>query len=185
MSVSKGLSTEIKRYIDEAIAEALKTQESQEAKKNVVDFDIVVTSKLAKVDVAATDYVEGDKKYFTFDEALEVQEKLKDTGWRLPTRSEWVLLCEEFGQKDNQLDSEILQKNLRLEKLGWEDGRGMTYSVGEEGNYWSSRPYSSVTNSCGLYFNASDVYPSNYYYRWYGFPVRLVRDTDWGNGWQS
>lgn len=185
MSVSKGLSTEIKRYIDEAIAEALKTQESQEAKKNVVDFDIVVTSKLAKVDVAATDYVEGDKKYFTFGEALEIQEKLKDTGWRLPTRSEWVLLCEEFGQKDNQLDSEILQKNLKLEKLGWKDSHGQLNSFGDEGNYWSSRPYSSVDYSYYLYFYASGVYPSHGGNPWYGFPIRLVRDTDWGNGWQS
>lgn len=57
-----------------------------------------IRSELAKVLIAPEDYVEDEKKYFTWEEACEIKDKLNN-GWRLPTRSEWVLICEEFGQK--------------------------------------------------------------------------------------
>lgn len=142
-----------------------------------INFGVVAISKLAKVEIADRNYIEGDKEYFTFDEALEVEKKLKETGWRLPTRSEWVLICEEFGQKDGELNSKTLQSNLKLEMLGWSNGDELIDCY-LEGNYWSSTPYSSATRSYDLYFYASGVYPSNNLNRWYGFPIRLVRDIE-------
>lgn len=143
----------------------------------IIDFEPIAVSKLSGLEIADKDYVEGDKKYFTYDEAMEVQEKLKLTGWRLPTRKEWVLICEEFAcGDDGDLHGQLLSERLRLGLNGWqyhEDQR--VRSVGGYGYYWSSVA-SSATNARYLYFDAAYVYPSHSYYRAYGFSVRLVRD---------
>lgn len=149
--------------------------------------EVIATSKLAKVEIAAEDYNIGGKEvdgkhYFTHDEALEVQEKLKDTGWRLPTRSEWVLICEEFGQKDGQLDLKTLHKNLNMDHAGFIDGDDGLLYYRTTGGYWWSATRSSTTSANILYTNTSNVFPQNSYYRGYGFAVRLVRDIAWQKG---
>lgn len=144
---------------------------------------VIATSKLAKVEIAAEDYDVGGKEvdglhYFTYNEALEVQEKLKDTGWRLPTRSEWVLICEEFGQKDGQLDVKTLQKNLNMSHTGLIDkDDGLPYGRTTDG-YWWSATRSSTTNAYSLNTYISNVYPQCSDNRDYGFAVRLVRDVE-------
>lgn len=149
----------------------------------------VVESKLANLQVALTDYyefsdetnatvVDGKKKYFTYNEAMEVQKNLEDRGWRLPTRSEWVLLCEEFGQDDDGLLSpKKLEENLRLIRGGSVhlDTGSLRYAGGDS-YYWSATTYPSATNAYYLAFNSTNVYPSDHYNRFYGFSVRLVRD---------
>ena len=45
---------------------------------------------------------------------------------------------------------------------------------GSSGHYWSST-WGSGTNARGLGFNSTGVYPQNYDYRRYGFPVRAVQ----------
>lgn len=149
--------------------------------------EVVATSKLANVEIAAEDYniggkVVDGKHYFTYDEALEVQEKLEDTGWRLPTRSEWVLICEEFGQKDGQLNVETLYKNLNMSYTGYYDYEdGKLYNRTTYGFWWSATR-SSATGANLLRTDTSGVSPQRSNYRGNGFAVRLVRDADWGKG---
>ena len=64
-----------------------------------------IKSKLLPIEIAANDYweasdddsdpavVNGKKRYFTWDEAMAIEA----SGWRLPTRTEWMRLCIEFG----------------------------------------------------------------------------------------
>lgn len=167
------LTDEVKKYIDKAIENKLNKTSKE------TEFGVIATSKLAKVEIADRNYIEGDKKYFTYDEALEVEKKLKPTGWRLPTRSEWVLICEEFGQRDGRLNAGTLAKQLKLEHNGWYDFNNEDLrSTGYTGYYWSSSPYSNDTYAYHLYFNASGVYPSYNYNRYLGFSLRLVRDVE-------
>ena len=143
------------------------------------DFAVIATSKLAGVEIAAEDYIEGDKKHFTWDEAMEAVEELGN-GWRLPTRKEWSLICEEFGcDEDGKLSGGLLAKNLNLKANGWKDyGNGSLYGSGSNGYWWSSTAY-NTTNRYYLYYNTSNgLYSGNYYYRYYGLSVRLVRDAE-------
>lgn len=135
-------------------------------------------SKLADVIIAPEDYEEGEKKYFTWQEAMDKTKEL-DNGWRLPTHKEWNLIAWEFGEKDDELDSETLRKNLNLELKGYIDKDGDLGNSGIYGCGWSSRVNSSdVRYAYILRFNASDAYPSNIGSRWNGFPLRLVKDVE-------
>lgn len=129
-------------------------------------------SRLTNLIIAGEDYVEGDKKHFTYDEAMDIQRSLPD-GWRLPTRSEWALICEEFGQKEGELDTNTLVNNLRLGRNRYVNNGSLT-SAGSNGYYWSSTAY-SATYAYNLYFSSSNVNPSNSNNRRNGFSVRLVR----------
>ena len=57
-------------------------------------------------------------------------------------------------------------------------GGTSVYSVGIDGHYWSSTPYSSnVSYACSLYFGSGNVGPAGYdYLRILGFSVRLVQN---------
>lgn len=137
-----------------------------------------ILSHLAHVIIAPEDYAEDDKKYFTWEEACAIEKKLGN-GWRLPTRSEWVLICEEFGQKDGGLDYEALVKNLGLARNGFQSTGSLFYAAGYEGNYWSSTPYSDT--SWAYYLNFYGTYyinPSSVSSRYVGFSVRLVKDLE-------
>lgn len=142
---------------------------------------VIATSKLAKVEIAAEDYDVGGreidgKHYFTFDEAQDVQKKLGSTGWRLPTRSEWVLICEEFGQKDGELDWETLYKNLDMNHTGWVDKEGYLSEHTTNGNWWSGTASSAVPGRY-LYTWTGGVNAQDSYWRGGGFALRLVRDV--------
>lgn len=132
-------------------------------------------SVLAKVIIAPENYKDDGQKFFTWEEAMQIKDTL-DNGWRLPTRSEWVLICEEFGQKDGRLDANTLVENLGLERLGYMTKDNDFFAAGLYGDYWSSTAYSNASNAYNLYFYASGVYPSDYSDRYYGFPVRLVKN---------
>lgn len=142
----------------------------------VIDFAVIATSKLAGVEIAAEDYVEGDKKHFTWDEAIEAVKKLGN-GWRLPTRKEWSLICEEFGyDEDGRPSGGLLAKNLNLKANGWKDFKGSLNSSGSNGYWWSStasdttyRYYLSYNTRNGLYSGGNNG-------RYVGFSVRCVRD---------
>lgn len=115
------------------------------------------------------------KVYFTYDEAMELEKNLPD-GWRLPTRSEWVLLAEEFGQDEaGELDSNIFAEKLNLPLTGYFYG-GSLGNTGV-GFYWSRTTYSSYAYSAYcLLFYSSGVSPQDYYGKRYGFAVRLVKE---------
>lgn len=141
-----------------------------------------IKSHLAGVIIAPEDYTAGDKKYFTWDEAIALQKDLPD-GWRLPTRSEWALICEEFAQKDGRLDADTLVTNLNLQRNGWYDFKDKaTDGTGYVGYYWSSTPYSSTSSAYYLGFGSSSVYPSYSITRYLGDSLRLVKDLEKQNG---
>lgn len=160
------------------------TKKKTNTKKTSVDSynpEVVAISKLAGVEIAATNYVEGSKQYFTYDEALEIEKKLESTGWRLPTRSEWVLIAEEFGQQNGMLNGTTLSDQLNLPKLSYVDAEDKIHpSYG--GYYWSSTTYSYTTYAYRLTFSAGQVYPSDYHYRNLGLSLRLVRDVERTDG---
>ena len=142
------------------------------------DFAVIATSKLAGVEIAAEDYVEGGKKHFTWGEAIEAVKKLGN-GWRLPTRKEWSLICEEFGcNEDGQLSGGLLAKNLNLKANGWRDNNGSLNNSGTYGFWWSSTAY-GTTGRYNLYYNTSNGLNSGYgNNRNRGLSVRLVRDVE-------
>lgn len=51
------------------------------------------------------------------------------------------------------------------------------YYAGTFGYYWSSTPNTSIASfAYNLGFNSTNVFPSNYNYRYYGYSVRLVTE---------
>lgn len=170
---SRRMNKSLKKLARQALREAMSQQ-------YITSFGVIATSKLAKVQIADHDYTEGSKKHFTFEEALEVEKKLKYTGWRLPTRSEWVLICEEFGQKDGALDAAQLMSAFKLSLNGYVNPSGPNLIItGLSGYYWSSTPSSTTSNAYALTFcKGTTVHPSNDTNRCYGHPLRLVRDVE-------
>lgn len=135
-----------------------------------------IVSKLANIIIAPEDYVEGDKKHFTYDEAIELEKGLPN-GWRLPTRFEMVLIAEEFGRniQTDVLDPKLLEKNLGFQKNGKTDTDRECWYTGSSGYYWS-RTDTSTTNAYYLYFNSSDLYPASTNYKYDGYSVRCVKE---------
>lgn len=138
-----------------------------------------IKSKLANILIAPEDYAEGDKKHFTWDEAIALEKNLPN-GWRLPSRHEMVLIAEEFGRNlgTDKLEGEWLQKNLGLGLNGYTGySYSSPYGVGSSGYYWS-RTAGGSTYAYRLYFHSSNVYPANYDNRRYGYSVRCVKDLE-------
>lgn len=77
-------------------------------------------------------------------------------------------------------DAEEQYGLIALPFTGYRRGT-LFYDGGSYGNYWSATPYSG--NSCyahDAYFDSSNAY-TDYYYRNYGHPVRLVSIMDSSN----
>lgn len=116
-----------------------------------------------------------EKKYFTFDEAQEYTTKLPD-GWRLPTRSEWCILAEEFGNnpETGKLDPALLMKNLNLSLDGYMDfDDNEVCSQASYGYLWSGTA-GSAAGGYFLGFGSGSVFPAIYRSRFHGFPVRCI-----------
>ena len=143
-----------------------------------------IKSKLLGVTLAPENYFEGDKKYFTWDEAMEAQKHMPK-GWRLPTKSEWVILCEEFCCEDNGgLSSGKAQEILKLGLDGYVGTDGELYGHGSYGYFWSSTASSATSARYTYFFNSGYVNPgrgSNP--KSYGFAVRCIKSgsMEFGN----
>lgn len=136
-----------------------------------------IKSKLANILIAPEDYIEGDKKHFTWDEAMEIEKKLNN-GWRLPSRHEMVLIAEEFSRnvETDELEGKYLQKNLGLRLSGYKS-TSVLYNTGTYGFYWS-RTASSTTFAYYLSFDSTNIYPAYLSNRYVGYSVRLVKDLE-------
>lgn len=144
-----------------------------------------IKSKLLPIEIATNDYweasddkenpmvVDGEKRYFTWGEAMAI----KADDWRLPTRTEWMRLCIEFGEIHGDIDPDVLTEALGLGKNGYVYS-GSLRNAGYEGGYWSSTAASSTSHAYFLAFHSGYVGPSYNYYRYCGFSVRLVRDVE-------
>ena len=63
-----------------------------------------------------------------------------------------------------------------LPAAGYRDGTTVN-SVGSRGFYWSSTVYNAI-NAYSVCFNKDGLGPADYYYRYYGLSVRLVRPAE-------
>ena len=83
-----------------------------------------------------------------------------------------------YGSTEYYFDGDwrLMEENgaLFLPAAGRRDGVYI-YNVGSGGYYWSSAEYDS-NRAYGLCFGSSSVILGNYYYRYYGFSVRLSHD---------
>lgn len=142
---------------------------------------VLKKSKMLGIEIASENYWEIDddgekKEYFTWDEAMEIEKKLPN-GWRLPTRSEWTIIAEEFGQDaDGELNGGELSIGLNLPLFGYRNGSS-THNQGSSGYYWSSTAYSS-SSAYYLNLNSLRVVTQLDNLKRLGFAVRLVRDME-------
>ena len=131
-----------------------------------------VISHFTNLIIAPEDYYEGDKKLFTWDEAMALD--LPD-GWRLPTSKEWLLICTEFGATDDEYDAEAIQTKLWLDLNGRLDADSVS-GQGRYGYWWSSTAYNS---NLAYYLDLTTTYvnPQNSNYKDSGFSVRCVKEV--------
>lgn len=164
--------------------------------------DIINTIELAPEDfVLKADFKLKDdtilkkgKRYFTYDEAMALEEELfKPNGWRLPTTREFMLLHATYGVDENgKNDAKAFYEVLNLEPQGYIRSNGMDeYNKNPENfeknggtvlnratdGYWWSRNASSATDANCLSTDISHlggVYARDSNYRGCGYSVRCV-----------
>lgn len=109
--------------------------------------------------------IDGETE-FTWDEAMALEKEGKiPEGWRLPTRHEWIMIIEEFGQDDDgSISGGELEEKLNLDFFG--DGSA----------YWSSTTANSTSQAYHLRFYSSDAY-MNSSGKNYGYSVRCVKEA--------
>lgn len=82
----------------------------------------------------------GGYEDFSWDEAMGL---VAPEGWRLPTRHEWAMIIEEFGQNpDGSLNAENFAEELRLE---------------QEAFYWSNTEHNINRCAYGLLVGESNI----------------------------
>lgn len=137
------------------------------------------------ITLAPEDYHEGERNFFTWDEAMEIE---KQTGgkWRLPTPEEWMLICAERGTDENGVFfADILEENVDIALNGWvydsdmddyregPTGGGSLYGQGTNGRFWSAAAKDG-TFAYNLAFNGSSLNPQYTSSKGSGFTVRCV-----------
>lgn len=184
-----------KKEIAKMIADIISTQNSTQTslKDNLPDFknwsDEAIVLDCGII-VAPENYYEGDKRYFTWDEAMEAEKTMREYGWRLPTAKEWALITAECGYKDDGgWDGDLFNQRLNLEYTGWvdcdnmngyndnpvglvEDGR--LYYQGNHAYLWSSTIVSS-TNAYSLGTWSTVVRPAESSNKALGYALRCVK----------
>ena len=128
-------------------------------------------------------YEKDGHHYYTWDEAMEAA---RSVGKRLPTREEWVALCDLGSTWDDELKGRWFGGNHDSDHKGslFLPAAGLRYSNSGElastssyGYYWSSSPgYGSYGLAGSLSFYSGGVGPLDNNGRAYGFSVRCVRD---------
>lgn len=142
----------------------------EKAKKNLIETDCGIT-------LCRDDYFEGDKKHFTFDEALEIEEEAKKHGFRLPTVVDFEKLYAYYGVDEDGDDTlERFVNELNFTYAGLYNGSSLRY-VGTYGVYWSSSVY-STSNSYNLYFSTTYVYPQNTNSKDYGYALKFIYEGE-------
>ena len=125
------------------------------------------------------------------------------TGWHTLTREEWKYLMDHHTKgwsTVNGVNGYVIRPNgvstaiaASYTASDWaaEEAAGSVFlpatgyrvnatinNVGSHGNYWSSSPNPSGADyAYRLYFSDSNLDPQSSYYRFFGYPVRLVKDA--------
>ena len=130
-------------------------------------------------------YEKDGHHYYTWQEAIEAA---RSVGKRLPTREEWVALCDLGSTWDDELKGRWFGGNhdsdhkgsLFMPAAGLRNiNSGELACTSSSGYYWSSSPYYGGNNNAGyLNFYSGNVNPLNSNTRAYGFSVRCVRDKE-------
>ena len=111
----------------------------------------------------------GTGKTITSQEATD---SICPKGWKLPTSNNSN--SGSFGGLVGSLNSTtITQAPYYFNPSGYVYS-GSLWNAGNEGDYWSSTAYSNTSRAYYLYFSSGSVYPSRYYYRYYGQSVRCL-----------
>ena len=128
-------------------------------------------------------YEKNGRHYYTWQEAIDAA---RSVGKRLPTREEWVALCDLGSTWDDELKGRWFGGNHDSDHKGslFLPAAGLRYSNSGElastssyGYYWSSSPgYGSYGLAGSLSFYSGGVGPLDNKGRAYGFSVRCVRD---------
>lgn len=178
MTLSKKDKDEIKLLIVETMKEVELGREIPSA-KNSPDFDFW-KDNLIELDCglkfAPENYYEGDKRFFTWDEAKKIEkEVLIPNGFRLPTLADWTAAFCECGQEeDGEDDPDKFEETLKLSKEGcWDWYNASENDQGSYGYFWSGTP-SSETTAYYLGYWSTGVSPQSNYNKGYGFSIRCV-----------
>lgn len=142
----------------------------EKAKENLIETDCGIT-------LCRDDYFEGDKKHFTFNEALKIEKEAKKHGLRLPTAADFVKLYAFYGLGEDGVDT----PRRFVDKLGFScsgrrDDMGSNYD-GSNGYYWSSSVY-DIYDGYYLYFSSSNVYSQGSDDKDYGLAIKFIYDPD-------
>ena len=185
MSLTKKDKEEITRLIKQIIGESQTdnggqvevVDKAQEIQMQIDKWDAKAISTGLGFVIAPENYYEGDKQHFTWDEAMDIQEKIKASGWRLPTVAEWVQLYGRFGiDAYGHDDPDALSSQLLLKKDGYVFN-GVFFDNDSYGFYWSSTA-DSPTDAYRLYFNSNGVNPQDYELKTdYGYSVRMIKEV--------
>lgn len=130
-----------------------------------------IKSETTGLIIAPEDVEINGETRFTWGEAMVLEKEGKiPEGWRLPTRHEWALIAEEFGQDENgELRGYVLGSELNLKK----DSGGDYYEY-----YWSSTTCSSDSYAYSLNLDTTYVNPQDDYCKYDDFRVRCVKSID-------
>lgn len=184
MSLTKKDKEEIKQMVIEVIkSQDIMVDEKTSDILTTIDYwnenaiDTGMGFVVAPFDLVLPD----DKKYFTWDEAMEIEEKyLKPNGWRLPTVKDFTMLYGKYGlDEDGEENVKNLVKIFSLGLNGFRDYDDDMHYQGTGGLYWSSTACSSDTYAHYLYLNSSGaVDPADIGNKYDGFSLRCVKDKE-------
>lgn len=132
-------------------------------------------------------YEKDGHHYYTWQEAMDAA---KSVGKRLPTREEWVALCDLGSTWDDELKGRWFGGNhdsdhkgsLFLPIAGLSSSKGLGYltkmiGTSTSGYYWSSSMDDGISYyAVNLYFSSGTVFPQDRGIRTFSFSVRCVRD---------
>ena len=152
----------------------------EEKQRDHFDWE-VAKDNLIKTDCGITlcreDYFEGDKHHFTFDEALEIEKEAKKHGFRLPTPIDFTKLYAFYGVEKSGRDTPRRFINeLGFTYAGYYKGATL-YSVGANGDYWSSSVY-GIGGGYRLLFNTMHVYPQDYSSEDNGLAIKFIYEGE-------
>ena len=183
---ARELMRDLERFLDKYTPEEKTEDTHQDIQGKFIAAEWekkAIKSKLTNLLIAPEDYYELNdnaegtekKEYFTWEEAMALEKKVSN-GWRLPTRHEWALICEEFANDEHgELSSEMLRESLALSLSGYVTDGGNLNNVGLSGNFWSSTAYGSDL-AYYLFVDSSAGNPQCYSSMSYWLAVRMVKE---------